>query len=61
MGATKFFGGFEPFLNDDFHVGESFQAKSVLWDVRSFPPLKILLDKSISSIYIIYRWIVVLY
>jgi len=23
-GAAEFFGGFEPFLNDDFYVGESF-------------------------------------
>src|ERR1700719_39442 len=23
-GATKFFGCFDPFLNDDFHVGERF-------------------------------------
>jgi len=23
-GAAEFFGGFDPFLNDDFHVGESF-------------------------------------
>ncbi len=23
-GAAEFFGGFDPFLNDDFHAGESF-------------------------------------
>ena len=23
-GAAEFFGGFDPFLDDDFHVGESF-------------------------------------
>jgi hypothetical protein len=29
-GATEFFGGFNPFLNDDFYVGETFFVGAAL-------------------------------
>src|SRR6266403_5944669 len=39
-GAAEFFGGFDPFLNDDFHVGERFLVGlSVGAGRRAAPPV----------------------